>query len=191
MVKLIVEAVPPVYLCCDVLITASDVASASRFQNDKRRREHLAWRRVVRNELGRDVVIDYNEVGAPVVDTPNTYISVAHGGDSVAVAIADEPVGVDIEALDRNYERIMSRYMSPTEEALSKMEEWPAVVWTAKEAIYKLYGKREVDLTQDIRIQTFDPELMLLIAEVRDTKGIVVKAQIVKNSVVVATATYK
>ena len=191
MVKLIVEAVPPVYLCCDVLITASDVASASRFQNDKRRREHLAWRRVVRNELGRDVVIDYNEVGAPVVDTPNTYISVAHGGDSVAVAIADEPVGVDIEALDRNYERIMSRYMSPTEEALSKMEEWPAVVWTAKEAIYKLYGKREVDLTQDIRIQTFDPELMLLIAEVRDIKGIVVKAQIVENSVVVATATYK
>lgn len=191
MVKLIVEAVPPVYLCCDVLITASDVASASRFQNDKRRREHLAWRRVVRNELGRDVVIDYNEVGAPIVDTPNTYISVAHGGDSVAVAIADEPVGVDIEALDRNYERIMSRYMSPAEEALSKMEEWPAVVWTAKEAIYKLYGKREVDLTQDIRIQTFDPELMLLIAEVRDTKGIVVKAQIVENSVVVATATYK
>ena len=191
MVKLIVEAVPPVYLCCDVLITASDVASASRFQNDKRRREHLAWRRVVRNELGRDVVIDYNEVGAPVVDTPNTYISVAHGGDSVAVAIADEPVGVDIEALDRNYERIMSRYMSPAEEALSKMEEWPAVVWTAKEAIYKLYGKREVNLTQDIRIQTFDPELMLLIAEVRDTKGIVVKAQIVENSVVVATATYK
>ena len=191
MVKLIVEAVPPVYLCCDVLITASDVASASRFQNDKRRREHLAWRRVVRNELGRDVVIDYNEVGAPVVDTPNTYISVAHGGDSVAVAIADEPVGVDIEALDRNYERIMSRYMSPAEEALSKMEEWPAVVWTAKEAIYKLYGKREVDLTQDIRIQTFDPELMLLIAEVRDTKCIVVKAQIVENSVVVATATYK
>ena len=191
MVKLIVEAVPPVYLCCDVLITASDVASASRFQNDKRRREHLAWRRVVRNELGRDVVIDYNEVGAPVVDTPNTYISVAHGGDSVAVAIADEPVGVDIEALDRNYERIMSRYMSPAEEALSKMEEWPAIVWTAKEAIYKLYGKREVDLTQDIRIQTFDPELMLLIAEVRDTKGIVVKAQIVENSVVVATATYK
>lgn len=191
MVKLIVEAVPPVYLCCDVLITASDVASASRFQNDRRRREHLAWRRVVRNELGRGVVIDYNEVGAPVVDTPNTYISVAHGGDSVAVAIADEPVGVDIESLDRNYERIMSRYMSPAEEALSKMEEWPAVVWTAKEAIYKLYGKREVDLTQDIRIQTFDPELMLLIAEVRDTKGIVVKAQIVENSVVVATATYK
>ena len=191
MVKLIVEAVPPVYLCCDTLITASDVASASRFQNDKRRREHLAWRRVVRNELGRGVVIDYNEVGAPVVDTPNTHISVAHGGERVAVAIADERVGVDIENLDRNYERVKSRFMSPTEEALSDMEEWPAMVWTAKEAIYKLYGKREVDLTEDIHIIGLNTETMTLSAEVRDTKGIVVEVRIIDNNVVVATATYK
>ena len=191
MVKLIVEAVPPVYLCCDTLITASDVASASRFQNDKRRREHLAWRRVVRSELGRGVVIDYNEVGAPVVDTPNTHISVAHGGERVAVAIADERVGVDIENLDRNYERVKSRFMSPTEEALSDMEEWPAMVWTAKEAIYKLYGKREVDLTEDIHITALNTETMTLSAEVRDTKGIVIEVRIIENSVVVATATYK
>ena len=191
MVKLVVEAIPPVYLCCDALITASDVASASRFQNDRRRREHLAWRRVVRSELGRGVVIDYNEVGAPVVDTPNTHISVAHGGESVAVAIANEPVGVDIEALDRNYERIKSRFMSPTEEALSAMEAWPAMVWTAKEAIYKLYGKREVDLTEDIRIAAFDAERMTLEAEVRETKGINVEAQIMENRVAVAVATYK
>lgn len=191
MVKLVVEAIPPVYLCCDALITASDVASASRFQNDRRRREHLAWRRVVRSELGRGVVIDYNEVGAPVVDTPNTHISVAHGGESVAVAIANEPVGVDIEALDRNYERVKSRFMSPAEGMLSSMEEWPAVVWTAKEAIYKLYGKREVDLTEDIRIMAFDAERMTLEAEVRETKGIKVEAQIIENRVAVAVATYK
>ena len=191
MVKLVVEAIPPVYLCCDALITASDVASASRFQNDSRRREHLAWRRVVRSELGRGVVIDYNEVGAPVVDTPNTHISVAHCAQSVAVAIANEPVGVDIESLDRNYERIKSRFMSPAEEALSSMEAWPAVVWTAKEAIYKLYGKREVDLTKDIRITAFDAERMTLEAEVRETKGINVEAQIIENRVAVAVATYK
>ena len=189
MVKLIVEAVPPVYLCCDTLITASDIASASRFQNDRRRREHLAWRRIVRNELGRNVIIEYNEVGAPVVDTPNTCISVAHGGERVAVAIADEPVGVDIEALDRNYDHIKERYMTPMEVALSDNDNWPAIVWTAKEAIYKLYGKREVDLTKDIRITSFDASEMLLTAEVRDTKGIVVEVKIIENSVAVATAT--
>lgn len=191
MVKLIVEAIPPIYLCCDRLIMASDVASASRFQNDRRRREHLAWRRVVRSELGRNVLIEYNEVGAPVVDTPNTHISVAHGGERVAVAFADEPVGVDVESLDRNYDRVKSRYMSPAEEALSEMEEWPAVVWTAKEAIYKLYGQREVDLTEDIRIMAFDAERMQLNAAVRERADIVVEAQIIENSVVVSVATYK
>ena len=65
------------------------------------------------------------------------------------------------------------------------------MVWTAKEAIYKLYGQREVDLTEDIRITAFDAERMRLTAEVRDTKGIVVEAQIIGNSVAVAIATYK
>jgi phosphopantetheinyl transferase len=116
---------------------------------------------------------------------------VAHGGERVAVAIADEPVGVDIEALERNFDRIKERYMTPQEVALSDGDNWPAIVWTAKEAIYKLYGKREVDLTEDIRITSFDAERMLLMAEVRDTKGIVVEAQIIENSVAVATATYK
>mgnify|MGYP003306916806 CR=1 FL=1 len=191
MVKLIVEAVPPVYLCCDALITASDVASASRFQNDRRRREHLAWRRVVRNELGRGVVIDYNEVGAPVVDCPNTHISVAHGGGMVAVAIAEHPVGVDIEALDRNFERIKERYMTPQEVALSDSDNWPAVVWAAKEAIYKLYGKREVELTGDITITSYDTDTLQLTATVRSTSHIVVSTQIIEDSVVVATATFK
>ena len=191
MVKLIIEPVPPVYLCCDALITASDVASASRFQNDSRRREHLAWRRIVRHELGRKVMIDYNEVGAPVVDVPNTYISVAHGGEMVAVAIANERVGVDIESLDRNFDRILSRYMTAAEIALTASEDWAARVWAAKEAIYKLYGRREVDLTEDIRITGLDTQSMTLMAEVRDTKGIAVETKIVENSVVVAIATYK
>lgn len=191
MVKLIIEPIPPVYLCCDALITASDVASASRFQNDNRRREHLAWRRIVRHELGRGVMIDYNDVGAPIVDVPNTFISVAHGGEMVAVAIADERVGVDIESLDRNFSRIQSRYMTTEEIALSSNEEWAARVWAAKEAIYKLYGKREVDLTEDIRITGLDTQSMTLMAEVRDTKGIVVETKTVGNSVVVAIATYK
>lgn len=191
MVKLIIEPVPPVYLCCDALITASDVASASRFQNDSRRREHLAWRRIVRHELGRKVMIDYNEVGAPVVDVPNTYISVAHGGEMVAVAIANERVGVDIESLDRNFDRIQSRYMTAAEIALTASEDWAARVWAAKEAIYKLYGRREVDLTEDIRISGLDTQSMTLMAEVRNTKGIAVETKIVENSVVVAIATYK
>lgn len=191
MVKLIVETIPPVYACCDRLITAADIASASRFQNDSRRREHLAWRRIVRNELGAKVVIDYNEVGAPIVDCPNTHISVAHGGGMVAVAIAEEPIGVDIESLDRNYNRIKERYMTDEECALSSSDHWAARVWAAKEAIYKLYGKREVELTGDITITAYNANTSKLTATVRQESNIVVETEIIDDSVVVATATFK
>lgn len=191
MVRLIIEATPPVYACCDMLVTAQDVASASRFQNDRRRREHLAWRRIVRRELGKNTTIDYNAVGAPVVDTPNTHISVSHGADMVAVAIADEMVGVDIEALDRNFDRVKSRYMSYMEMTLSDHKDWAAMVWSAKEAIYKLYGHREVDLMDDIHITTYNAETMELRATVCLADNILVKISFVDERAVVAVATYK
>lgn len=191
MVRLIIEATPPVYACCDMLVTAQDVASASRFQNDRRRREHLAWRRIVRRELGKNTTIDYNAVGAPVVDTSNTHISVSHGADMVAVAIADEMVGVDIEALDRNFDRVKSRYMSDMEMTLSDHKDWAAMVWSAKEAIYKLYGRREVDLMDDIHITTYNAETMELRATVCLADNILVKISFVDERAVVAVATYK
>lgn len=191
MVRLFVEEIPPVYACCDRLVTAQDVASASRFQNDRRRREHLAWRRIVRQELGTNIAIDYNDVGAPTVDTPNTYISVSHGADMVAVAIADETVGVDIEALDRNFDRVKSRYMSDLESAISDHKDWAAMVWSTKEAIYKLYGRREVDLMDDIHITAYNPEIMELRATVGNVDNIVVKTSFVDSRAVVSVATYK
>ena len=81
--------------------------------------------------------------------------------------------------------------MTAAEIALTASEDWAARVWAAKEAIYKLYGRREVDLTEDIRISGLDTQSMTLMAEVRNTKGIAVETKIVENSVVVAIATYK
>lgn len=157
MVRLFVEKIAGIYACCDALITAQDIASASRFQNQSRRMEHLAWRRIVRRELGRGVSIDYNDVGAPVVDTPATSISVAHSREVVAVAIAEGRVGVDVESTERSFERAQSRYMSEGESALSSDALWPCMVWCAKEAIYKCYGRRGVDL-RDIALTEYDAE---------------------------------
>ena len=166
MVRLFVESVPPVYLCCDTLLTAADIASAARFQNDARRNEHLAWRRIVRRELGRDVVIDYNEVGAPIVNKSGTYISIAHSREVVVVAIADERVGVDIESRDRDFSRAAERYASAEEIALGGGgAAIIGIAVAAEEAMYKYYGVRGVELRDDLRIVSYDPEHELLRGE--------------------------
>ena len=191
MVKLFVEALPPVYLCCDVLIAAEDVASAMRFQNEKRRREHLAWRRIVRRELGAKVHIDSNDVGAPIVDVKGRWISVAHGGESVAVAIADEPVGVDIEAIGRDFDRVAPRYMTDAELALSQDEHWACYVWCAKEAMYKLYGRRGVELRGELRVESFDSDGMAIYGSMVDMAQAVVKISFYDDDIVVAVATFR
>ena len=190
MVNLFVEPIPPVYLCCDALLTAADIASASRFQHEGRRREHLAWRRIIRRELGIKSLIEYNEVGAPMVDTTNCHISVSHTKNMVAVAIADVPVGIDIELRDRDFETVKSRYMTLAEMALTDNEQWPAMVWTAKEALYKLYGHREMDLTADLRIVGYDEKTHTLRAEIGD--GIMAEVEIreIEEIALVAVATY-
>lgn len=191
MVKTVVREVPPVYLCCDTLITAEDVASASRFQNEARRREHLAWRRVVREELGRGVRISYNEVGAPMVDTPNTWISVAHSQGVVAVAISNRKVGIDIESSERDFERAKGRFMSQEEMTLSSHKHWAAYVWCAKEALYKLYGKRGVELRDELRIESHDEVTRQMQASLAgDKRRAVVEIQLHEGDMIVAVATF-
>jgi phosphopantetheinyl transferase len=191
MVNLFVEALPKVYLCCDALIAAEDVASAMRFQNEKRRREHLAWRRIVRRELGAKVHIDYNEVGAPVVDVGGRWISVAHGGESVAVAIADCPVGVDIENRSRDFDRVAPRYMTEEELSLTESPDWACYVWCAKEAMYKLFGRRGVELRGELKVESFDAESMTIYGGMVNMASAMVKISLYDDDIVVAVATYR
>lgn len=192
MVRLIVEEVPPLYLCCDTLLTAQDIASASRFQNERRRNEHLAWRRIVRRELGREVGIDYDEVGAPRVDISNIYISIAHCAERVAVAIAEgRRVGVDIESRERNFLAAARRYMSAEERALSTEEDWAAMVWCTKEACYKYHGKRGIDLRDDIRIESYDPATRRIGVRVEDSSWVEVEISLHDDKYIVARTTTK
>ena len=46
-------------------VTPGERAAAQEFLRERRRREFLTWRAVVRRELGDDVSIAYDEAGAP------------------------------------------------------------------------------------------------------------------------------
>ena len=189
--RVIVEDIPWLYACCDSDITAADVASASRFQNERRRTEHLAWRRVVRRELGRGVEIGYNEVGAPTLNLENMHLSVAHGAGLVAVVISDKKVGIDIESLERDFASVSSRYMSVEEQALSTHKEWGAMVWCAKEALYKLYGERGLDLKHDIVLTDYNHEEGVICAMLCQKSKARVEVSLHDTDAVVAVAEFE
>lgn len=136
--------------------TAEERAAAAAFGSERRRREYLTWRALVRRELGRDVHIAYDAVGAPVLENRPEHLSVSHCDGRVAVCLSLRRCAVDIEPVTRNFGRVLSRYMTPEEQALADDPLLPAAVWCAKETLYKYAGRRELDLLHDLRILEAD-----------------------------------
>ena len=138
------------------LVTTSDWEVSRSFGSERRRREYLSWRSIVYRELGHDAQIEYNSVGAPIVSNRNgIFIGVSHCSEYVAVIISPSPCAVDVESTSRNYARIESRYISNKEMQISDTGLYPAVVWCAKEALYKLSGERGLDFIEDLHVEDY------------------------------------
>lgn len=135
--------------------TPEELASVEAFA-PARRREYLAWRAVVRREMGRDIRIGYNEVGAPVIFDRMAYLSVAHCRERIAVCISDARCAVDIESESRDFSGVVARYMTAAEQRLAADPLLPAAVWCAKEALYKYAGKKKLDLLRDLHVVQAD-----------------------------------
>ena len=93
--------------------TAQELESVVQYSSPSRRRERLAWRRLVREYLGKEPQIEYLSSGAPIIlNSPYKYISVSHSRTHVAVMLSSVPCGVDIESMERDFGRVASRYVS-------------------------------------------------------------------------------
>ena len=158
------------------------------FATESRRREALMWRCIVRRELGADAEICYNELGAPQVTNREVCIGVSHSADFVAVIIAPVRCAVDIERLDRNFERVSSRYITPEERMLSCDERLPAILWCAKEALYKFSGEKGIDFLRDLRILEVDAENGFVVGQIRNGHPIKMNVKFHSDNVVVYIA---
>lgn len=146
-----------------------DIRFVEQFSCERRVREVLAWRAIVRRELGADVVIDYAPTGTPIIVGSTKHISVSHSSEYVAVAISDAPCGVDIDGIGRNYSRVASRYASDAERALSHDPLLLPALWCAKECLYKYAGRVEVDFLRDINVLAVDFESGIIRARILDS----------------------
>ena len=137
--------------------TQEELQSVEGISSQSRRAERLAWRLLLRSILPT-AQIEYLSSGKPEIkNSQYHHISVSHCQDFVAVAIATKPCGIDVERYDRNFERVKSRYMTAEEQSLSADKHWAAVVWCAKEAMYKMAGREGVDFKRDMQIISAEP----------------------------------
>jgi len=170
MKRLVVE--PPLSFEEAAQWTTDDERATARKFAAARQLEFLAWRAIVRRAIGRNAIIAYNSVGAPILTNYPFRITVSHCRGRIAVGISDRPCAVDIERIDRNFRRILSRYLSPEEQQLSAHPLFPAIAWCTKETLYKYAGRPGLDLLDDLHIDRLSfseaeirPQLHKLLSE--------------------------
>lgn len=131
----------------------------------KRRLEWLASRLLVKQLAQKHKIpatkLVKDQWGKPLLAGTSSYISISHAYP-YAAAILDEqqPVGIDIEKPRSQLLRIQHKFLNKDEQLCA--EDNPrklCVYWAAKEALYKLYGRRELIFGQQILIQPFELDL--------------------------------
>ncbi len=144
------------------------VLAGSRFETDKLiqssntrlRTQRLAIRVLLRLLTG-SIDLQYFSEGKPFLSDPNIYLSISHSHHMVALIINHvHETGIDLEAIDPKILRVKNKFMSSSE--LSAIDPDPEkqidhlyVYWCAKEALYKLYGKKGLRFIEDLPITPF------------------------------------
>jgi 4'-phosphopantetheinyl transferase len=142
-------------------LSSAEEAQFISFKSETRKKQWLGYR-ILLNEMlpGDPPVLEYDAFGKPALQESRLFLSISHSGEYAAVILSKtHPVGIDIERITDRIERIRSRFLSPEEELMigetNRLEKL-YVAWGAKESLYKIYGRPDVELQRDIFIESFD-----------------------------------
>jgi 4'-phosphopantetheinyl transferase len=126
-----------------------------------KRLQHLAGRYLLRCLFPdfpyKDILIA--DTRKPYVQGDSFHFSISHcGSHAAAIVSTGYRVGIDIEAFTPRVERILHKFLSPSERAFLDPEQrlrHAIVCWGAKEAVYKWYGEGEMDFIRDMPLEPF------------------------------------
>lgn len=138
-----------------------EISYLDSLANGKRNMHWLSTRVLLRHMMHTDDYIDcqVDASGKPYLTNFPHHISLSHSFDYAAVMISkNNAVGIDIELIKDKIERIVHKFMSPEELSFIGQEriEHLYVCWCAKEAIYKLHGKKNISFLDHIRLRPFE-----------------------------------
>lgn len=127
------------------------------FKHPKRRREYVATRILRTFHFGNEPIL-YSEIGAPYVEGEG-FISISHANHVVGMAYCPSfQVGLDLEPIHEKVMRVKHKFLSPEEQRstdTSSVEEM-IKVWSGKEALYKLAGRKEIIFAENLLLHRID-----------------------------------
>ncbi len=151
-------------LLAQLQLKEHELSYLDTLNNGKRNMHWLSTRVLLRWMMDTDNYIDckVDSSGKPYLSNFPHHISLSHSYDYAAVMVSkSKAVGIDIELVKDKIERIAHKFMS--KEELDFIQDKDRidqlyVTWCAKEAIYKLHGKKNISFLEHIKLEPFEYE---------------------------------
>lgn len=99
----------------------------------------LMVQEIMGNDAWRTKAWQYNEHGKPYVEG-GPWFSISHCKQGIAVAVDEQPIGIDIEAIRHADKELIARTMSAEEQVMIRSARDFTRLWTQKEAVVKMEG---------------------------------------------------
>ena len=101
------------------------------------------WSRVHQLPINQQPIFLYNDYGAPYIEG-GPHFSISHCKRGIAVAVSENPIGIDIESIRTFSPELMRKTMNEDEQLRITSSAIPELefirFWTQKEALLKLQG---------------------------------------------------
>jgi len=128
-----------------------------KIKHNTHKKQFLATQQLLQYIGLNSYYLSYNEVGKPFLSN-GQFISISHSASYAIIAISSKNIGVDIEVKNKKLKVIAPKFIgsevfySTSDDELTFL----AKIWTAKEALYKLKGKKGLSFKENIHIQEFE-----------------------------------
>jgi 4'-phosphopantetheinyl transferase len=137
-----------------------ELSTLNGFQNQQRKLEWLSVRVLINELLTRESRIIYNAEHKPFLYDYSHNISISHSKNLTSILLSkNKRVGIDLEFMSHQIMNISHKFINPneyiTDDAnLKKLHLY--IHWCAKEAMYKICDKQDINFKQNLIIEPFN-----------------------------------
>ena len=138
-------------------LTNYELEILAKRKNSKKALEFLCSRLLLRLCKLDPNDLSYNEFGAPILKS-GKFISISHCKNYVTLLLSNQSCGVDIETKRKQILNIKHKFLNQTDINNISMENISDItlIWTLKEAIYKLCQYPGINFKDQIFVSTID-----------------------------------
>jgi len=136
-------------------LNEKEIQKLKDFKSEERKLQWVCTRKLLQTILNQPAEIQYLESKKPFLKGQDYNISITHSKNFVALSLNNKSeTGIDLEMPKSRIHNIKKRFLNEFEKSNFNCEDIEELtkIWAAKEALYKIFGDRNVFFKEHIQI---------------------------------------